>query len=45
MTIGTDYPFEDMNECMAFLDDQPMTEHEREYLHEATATRLGFTLS
>ncbi len=42
MTIGTDYPFEDMNECMAFLADQPMTEHERKSLHEGTATKLGF---
>ena len=44
ITIGTDYPFEDMNECMAFLADQPMTEHERQSLHEGTAVELGFAI-
>ena len=44
MTIGTDYPFEDMNECMAFLGRQSLTEEERRRLHHETAAGLGFLI-
>ena len=44
MAIGTDYPFEDMKECMDFLGQQPLTEEERRSLHYGTAAGMGFTI-
>jgi predicted TIM-barrel fold metal-dependent hydrolase len=41
MVLGTDYPFEDMAECMGFLAEQPLSREERELLDSGTAIRLG----
>ncbi len=41
MVVGSDHPFEDMSICTRFLDDQPMTEMEREQLYWGTAASLG----
>jgi predicted TIM-barrel fold metal-dependent hydrolase len=43
ITLGTDYPFGNMSECVAFLDGQGLSEAEREQLYEGNAARLGIT--
>jgi predicted TIM-barrel fold metal-dependent hydrolase len=43
ITLGTDYPFGNMSECVAFLDSQGLSEAEREQLYEGNAARLGIT--
>ena len=40
--LGTDYPYEDMGDCMAFLGGLPLTEDEKTRLYEANARALGF---
>ncbi len=44
MVIGSDYPFEDMDSCTRFLDEQPLTDTERERLYRGTATAIGMSL-
>lgn len=40
--LGTDFPYEDMGDCMAFLNGLPLSEEERTKLYEANARALGF---
>ena len=40
--LGTDYPYENMTECVGFLDSLPLSEDERAKLYETNATALGF---
>lgn len=42
--LGTDYPFERMEECIDYLESCPMTEEERELLYYKNAAKLGLTL-
>ena len=42
--MGSDYPFEDMDGCIRFLDDQPMSDTEREQMYAGTATAIGMAL-
>jgi predicted TIM-barrel fold metal-dependent hydrolase len=44
MVIGSDYPFEDMDVCTSFLDNQAMSDTERAHLYTGTATSLGMSL-
>jgi predicted TIM-barrel fold metal-dependent hydrolase len=44
MVMGSDYPFEDMDGCIRFLDDQPMSDTEREQMYAGTATAIGMAL-
>lgn len=39
ISLGTDYPYEDMNECLAFLDSLCLSEGEQQALHEGNAAR------
>ncbi|MCL5736549.1 MAG: amidohydrolase family protein [Actinobacteria bacterium] len=41
MVIGSDHPFESMDQCMNFLEAQPMSGEEREDLYWRTAASLG----
>ena len=41
MVVGTDYPFEDMNACMDFLAERPLSVKERDQLYHGTAQALG----
>ena len=40
--LGTDFPFEDMTECMDFLERLPLSEEERISLYQGNARTLGF---
>lgn len=42
--LGTDYPFERMEDCVNFLESCPMTEEEKEKLYYKNAAKLGLTL-
>ena len=42
--LGTDYPFEHMEECIAYLESCPMTEEEKEKVYYKNAAKLGLTL-
>jgi uncharacterized protein len=44
MVIGSDYPFEDMDVCTRFLDEQAVSPAERAQLYTGTATKLGMSL-
>ncbi len=44
MVIGSDYPFENMRACTSFLDEQPMSEPEKEQLYWRTAACIGMDL-
>jgi predicted TIM-barrel fold metal-dependent hydrolase len=39
--LGTDHPYEDMNDCMTYLAGLPLTEDERAKLYESNARALG----
>ena len=41
IVVGSDYPYEDPSQCMAFLADQRLTITERESLLSGNAVRLG----
>jgi predicted TIM-barrel fold metal-dependent hydrolase len=40
--FGTDYPYEDLDECSAFLNGLDLSAEEENLLYEGNATRLGF---
>jgi predicted TIM-barrel fold metal-dependent hydrolase len=40
--LGTDYPYEDMGDCMGFLAGLPLTDDEQNKLYEANAKTIGF---
>ncbi|MFH0915068.1 MAG: amidohydrolase family protein [bacterium] len=40
--LGTDFPYEDMGDCMGFLAGLPLTDDEKTRLYEANAKALGF---
>ena len=42
MMLATDYPYEEMGECLAFLDGLDMSDAERAQLYQGNATELGF---
>ena len=42
ITLGTDFPYEDMGECMEFLASLPLSEQEKDMLYETNARGLGF---
>jgi predicted TIM-barrel fold metal-dependent hydrolase len=39
--LGTDHPFEEMDECMAFLEGLRLVEEDRERLYRGNAAALG----
>ncbi len=41
--LGTDYPYEDLDECFAFLDGLDLSDAEKAALYEDNAGRLGIT--
>jgi predicted TIM-barrel fold metal-dependent hydrolase len=42
MMLGTDHPYEDMGECLAFLEGLGLEEKEKDQLYAGNAARLGF---
>lgn len=44
MLLGTDYPYEDPNECMEFLEGLPLSETDKEKLYTLNAASLGITV-
>jgi predicted TIM-barrel fold metal-dependent hydrolase len=42
--LGTDYPYEDLEECIEFLESLPLPQAEKEAIYSGNARRLGFTL-
>jgi len=43
IVLGTDHPYDSMNECLAFLDSLGLSEQEASLLFEENATALGVT--
>jgi predicted TIM-barrel fold metal-dependent hydrolase len=41
--LGTDYPYEDTQECMKFLEQLPISEEEKELVYFRNAGKLGIT--
>jgi predicted TIM-barrel fold metal-dependent hydrolase len=41
--LGTDYPYEDSNECMRFIEELPMTPRDREKIYSRNADWLGIS--
>lgn len=41
--LGTDYPYEDTQECMQFLEQLPISEAEKEMVYFQNAATLGIT--
>jgi predicted TIM-barrel fold metal-dependent hydrolase len=39
--LGTDYPYEEMDECMSFLEGLQMSTDERALLYHENAAGLG----
>jgi predicted TIM-barrel fold metal-dependent hydrolase len=42
--LGTDYPYEDPEECMEFLEGLPLQRHEKEQIYSINAAQLGIAL-
>jgi predicted TIM-barrel fold metal-dependent hydrolase len=42
--LGTDYPYEDPEECIEFIEGLPLPQAEKEAIYSVNARRLGFTL-
>jgi uncharacterized protein len=40
--LGTDYPYEDMEECIGFIDGLPMTQEDKDKIYCLNAKSLGF---
>ena len=40
--LGTDYPYEDMEECIEFVEGLPLKKKEKEMIYSGNAKRLGF---
>ena len=40
--LGTDYPYEDMEECIEFVDGLPLKKKEKEMIYWGNAKPLGF---
>jgi predicted TIM-barrel fold metal-dependent hydrolase len=41
--LGTDYPYEDPDECMSFLEALPLTLEEKTMIYESNASRVGIS--
>lgn len=41
--LATDYPYEDMEECLAFLEGLDLSDDERAQVYHGNASALGFT--
>ena len=44
IVLGTDHPYEDMDECMGFLSGLPLTPDERDKVYRTNAAALGLAL-
>jgi len=42
LLLGTDFPYESMDDCMSFLAGLPLTDDEQDKLYEANAKAIGF---
>ena len=40
--LGTDYPYEEMDECVAFVEGLGLNEEDREHLYYRGPSSLGF---
>ena len=41
--LGTDYPYEDANECIQFLEGLPITQQDRDKIYSLNAGQIGVT--
>jgi predicted TIM-barrel fold metal-dependent hydrolase len=39
--LGTDYPYEDSGECMAFLEGLPLSQEEKDKIYGSNAGQVG----
>jgi predicted TIM-barrel fold metal-dependent hydrolase len=39
--LSTDYPYEDLDECIQFIEGLPITQGEREKIYSLNAQRIG----
>jgi predicted TIM-barrel fold metal-dependent hydrolase len=44
MLLSTDYPYEDSDECMKFLESLPLSKEDRERLYFGNAAQLGVSI-
>ena len=44
VVLGTDYPYENANECLQFLESVPLTQADREKIYHQNAGRLGIAV-
>lgn len=42
--LGTDFPYEDQNECLDFIDQLPISEQEKEKVYSVNAAQLGIKI-
>jgi predicted TIM-barrel fold metal-dependent hydrolase len=42
--LGTDFPYEDQNECLDFLDQLPISEKDKEKVYSGNAAQLGLSI-
>jgi predicted TIM-barrel fold metal-dependent hydrolase len=41
--LATDYPYEDSNECMQFLERLPITQGDKDKIYSLNAGQIGIT--
>ena len=41
--LGTDYPYEDPDECMRFLEGLPISQEDKDKIYDLNASRIGIT--
>ena len=41
--LGTDYPYEDSEECINFIEGLPIPREEKDQIYSGNAARLGVT--
>jgi predicted TIM-barrel fold metal-dependent hydrolase len=44
IVLGTDYPYEDMEECIEFLERLPISKEDKNRVCGLNARSLGFTV-
>jgi predicted TIM-barrel fold metal-dependent hydrolase len=42
--LGSDYPYEDPEECIEFIEGLPVSQDDKDRIYSVNARRLGFTL-
>jgi hypothetical protein len=41
--LATDYPYEDSNECLQFLEGLPITQEDRDKIYFLNASQIGIS--